>query len=168
MKLYRVLILGAMALHVGVSALGAQSRQERGFSDANLNGCYGVREQGDGGVAAGLGIVCYDGAGKTTRALRVNAPDGAGGRRILTFTSEGEYEVHRDGTATATYTNIISNGQSTTDTFDLVIMGVAPTWMPGSGTWRVATELFAAQREAGVTVSLVTSIQKRIAGVDEP
>ena len=167
MKFYRVLALGAMAILVGGSTLGAQSHRERGFSDAVLNGCYGAREQGDGAVAAGLGVVCYDGAGNTTRSLRVNAPDGAGGRRILTFTSEGEYEVHPDGTATATYTNIISEGESTTTTFDLVILGVAPSWTPGRGPRQIATELFAAQREAGVTVSLVTSIQKRIGSVVE-
>ena len=163
MKQYTHVLFTAVAFLVGCSALNAQRPQASGFSVSTLNGCYGAREQGDASVAAGLGIVCYDGAGKTTRSLKVNAPDGAGGRRILTFDSEGEYEVHRDGTATATYTNVISEEETTVTTFDLVIMGVGPIWAPGRGTREVATEVFAVQREAGVTVSLVTSIQKRIA-----
>lgn len=157
-----LLSLGMM-LFAGATELSAQSGQSYKFSEASLIGCYGAREQGDGGTAAGLGIICYDGAGNTTRSLTVNAPDGEGGRRILKFTSEGTYTVNPDGTGTATHVNQISNGEETTDTFDIVITETTVKWIPGRGLWRVASEIFGAQREAGVTVSLVTSIQKRIA-----
>jgi hypothetical protein len=112
-------------------------------------------------------VVCYDGAGKATRSLTVNAPDGNGGRRILNFESKGVYTINRDGAGTATYTNQISNGAITTDTFDIVVTGTTLTWIPERGQSRVASEIFAVQREPGVTVSLVTSIQKRIADLEE-
>ena len=144
-------------------AIGAESREANGFSTASLVGAYSTQEQGDGSVSAGLGIVRYDGAGKTTRRVLVNAPAANGSRRILVFESEGTYSLNPDGTGTATYTNMISGGGTTTVTFDLVVTGTQSTWSPGRGGHRTATELFAVQRDAGVTVSLVTSIQKLIA-----
>jgi hypothetical protein len=152
-----------VALLVGVAGLKAQSPTTSGFSNKNLIGSYAAEEQGDGNVSAGLGIVHYDGNGNTTRRITVNAPAEGGGRRILVFESAGVYTVNPDGTGTVTYTNAISDGETTTNTFDFVITGVTTTWIPGRGNFRVATELSAAQREAGVTVSLVTSKQKRIA-----
>ncbi len=98
--------------------------------------------------------------------MTVNAPDGQGGRRILKFESEGSYTVEADGTATAVYVNQISNGQMTMDTFDLVITGAATVWIPGRRMKNVARETFGAQREAGVTVSLVNSLQKRISSIN--
>ncbi len=144
-------------------ALSAQSRPANGFSTASLAGRYGAQEQGDGNVSAGLGVLHYDGKGGTTRRIVVNAPAGDGSRQILVFESEGTYTVNADGTGTATYSNIISGGGTTTMTFDFVVTGTQSTWNPGRGGHQTATELFAVQREAGVTVSLVTSVQKRIA-----
>ena len=151
------------AMLVSSMALSAQSRERYSFSTASLTGAYSTQEQGDGSVSAGLGVVRYDGTGKTTRRVLVNAPAENGSRRTLVFESEGTYSLNPDGTGTATYTNIISAGGMTTVTFDLVVTGTQSTWSPGRGGNRTATELFAVQREAGVTVSLVTSVQKRIA-----
>ena len=152
-----------LAILVSWPAVGAESREGNGFSTASLVGAYSVQEQGDGSVSAGLGVVRYDGAGKTTRRVLVNAPGANGSRRILVFESEGTYSLNPDGTGTASYTNMISGGGTTTVTFDLVVTGTQSTWSPGRGGHRTATELFAVQREAGLTVSLVTSVQKRIA-----
>jgi hypothetical protein len=152
-----------LAMLANSMALGAESGATKGFSAASLVGAYSTQEQGDGSVSAGLGVVYYDGAGKTTRRVLVNAPAANGSRRILVFESEGTYSLNPDGTGMATYTNMISGGGTTTVTFDLVVAGTQSTWSPGRGGHRTATELFGVQREAGVTVSLVTSIQKRIA-----
>ena len=147
-------------LFMAPALLSAQSPQQRDFSVASLDGCYGTREQGDASVAAGLGIVCYDGNGNTKRSLTVNAPDGQGGRRILKFESQGTYTVEPNGTGVATYVNTVP--APSTVTFDLVITGTQVAWLPRRGVWRIAAEVFGAQREAGLTVSLVTSLQKRI------
>ena len=164
MNVHRSWIPLLTTMLMGSAFASAQSSSAHRFSESDLNGCYGAREQGDGAVAAGLGVVCYDGAGNTKRSLTVNAPNGEGGRRILKFESEGSYTVEADGTGTAVYVNQISNGQMTSDTFDLMITGAATVWIPGRGFKPVATEIFGAQREAGITVSLVTSLQKRISG----
>ncbi len=152
-----------LVLLAGAASLSAESRRGGGFTMASLVGRFAAQEQGDGSVSAGLGVVHYDGKGKTTRRITVNAPAEEGGRRILVFESEGEYTVNADGTGTITYTNMISGGAVTVDTFDFVITGTRSAWIPGRGLTRIATELFAVQREAGVTVSLVTSRQKWIA-----
>ncbi|MCP5110363.1 MAG: hypothetical protein GY953_05970, partial [bacterium] len=102
MNNHRILRLCLMAaLLLGAAQLSAQPRRGRGFSEASLKGSYAAREQGDGSVSAGLGVVRYDGAGKTTRKLTVNAPDGNGGRRMLTFEAEGDYTVNPDGAGAA-------------------------------------------------------------------
>ncbi len=157
----RSIALGA-ALLVGAAVSSAQP-QSRDFSNASLVGSYAAEEQGDGSVSAGLGVVRYDGAGKAVRRITVNAPDPEGGRRILVFESDGEYTVNPDGTGSVVWVNRITGGATTTDTFDFVITGVASRWVPGRGQANVATQLFAAQREAGLTVSLVVSRQTRIA-----
>lgn len=117
-------------------------------------------------MAVGLGLVEYDGAGGAVRRVKVNAPDEDGGRRILLFESTGLYTVNPDGSGTVTFTNTSPN-PGAVDTFDFVIAGSGVTWLPGRGQSRVATEIFVAQRESGVTVSLVTGIHKRIADASE-
>jgi len=155
--------MSILTLFASTAVLSAQSGHSNGFSTASLVGSYATQEQGDGSVSAGLGVVHYDGMGGTTRRIIVNAPAEQGSRRILVFESEGTYAVNADGTGTATYTNKISGGGTTTVTFDLVVTGSLSTWHPARGGRQIATELFEVQREAGVTVSLVTSVQKRIA-----
>jgi hypothetical protein len=156
-------VAALVALLAGVAGLHAQSPTANSFSNQNLIGSYAAEEHGDGSVSVGMGIVRYDGNGGATRRITVNAPGEDGARRILVFESDGTYMVNPDGTGAVTFTNTTAPGETTTDTFDFVITGVATAWIPGPGNLRVAKELFAAQREAGVTVSLVTSKQKRIA-----
>lgn len=153
-------ILCAMTLLLGAALLEAAPKPDTGFGLASLSGKYGSRETGDGHISAGLGIVTYDGAGNSTRKFTVNAPDGAGGRQILIFTAVGTYTLNEDGTGVATYNTTLPGGSMSTRTFDLVITG-SETWPPGKPS-RIATQVSTAQREAGVTVKLVTGIQTRI------
>ncbi len=102
----------------------------------------------------------YDGAGNVTRSLVVNAPDGNGGRQLITFESEGTYEVHADGTGVVFLTNRIGTGSVTEVTFDFVIQESEPN---GKGGQRRATKLFGVQREPGTTVNLVTTSETLIA-----
>jgi hypothetical protein len=155
-------ILLAITLMLGATLLNAAPKPDGGFDLASLNGKYGSRETGDGHISAGLGIVTYDGEGNTTRKFTVNAPDGAGGRQILIFTAVGTYSVNGDGTGVATYTTTLPGGGTTTTNFDFVITGAASAWPPGKHQL-LATEVSTAQREAGVTVKLITGTQTRIA-----
>ena len=69
--------------------------------------------------------------------------------------------MNADGTGVAIYDTTLPDGSVATRTFDLVITGVE-AWPPGKLS-SVATEVSTAQREAGVTVKLVTGVQTRIA-----
>ena len=150
MKLESTLLACVIAASLCGSAesLRAQQPQGRGFFEASLNGSYSAREAGDGSVAAGLGVIEYDGAGQASRKITVNAPDGEGGRRLLVFESEGTYTVNPDGTGTAVFTNTSPN-PGAVDTFDFVITGVAPLWTPGRGRTRIATELVRGAKGGG-------------------
>lgn len=158
MRRISIFCVGALLL---AAILEAQPKPASGFDLASLKGSYGSRETGDGHVSAGLGIVTYDGQGNTTRKFTVNAPDGAGGRQILIFTAVGTYTVNEDGTGVATYNTTLPDGSVATRTFDFVITAT-DTWPPGKPS-RIAAQVSTAQREAGVTVKLVTGIQTRIA-----
>lgn len=158
-----ILIVVGMSLSaVSATAQTPRIDQPRGFTNASLKGFYSAQEAGDGDISAGFGIVVYDGLGKTTRQLTVNAPAEDGGRRILEFPGEGTYTVNDDGTGTATYVNTFADGATSTVHFDFVITKAEVVFPPKTPTAKVATEIFAVQREAGATVSLVTSLQKRV------
>lgn len=156
----RISIFCGAALLLAAAILTAQPKPAVGFDLASLKGSYGSRETGDGHVSAGLGIVTYDGEGNSTRKFTVNAPDGAGGRQILVFTAVGTYNVNDDGTGVATYDTTLPDGSVATRTFDLVITST-DAWPPGKPS-RIAAQVSTAQREAGVTVKLVTGVQTRI------
>ena len=158
-------ILVAFLLTIPATIATAQSPsidRPRGFTKASLKGFYSAQEAGDGDVSAGFGVIVYDGLGKTTRRLTVNAPAEDGGRRILEFPGEGTYTVNDDGTGTATYTNTSADGTTSTVHFDFVITKAEVVFPPKIPSAKLATEIFAVQREAGQTVSLVTSVQKRV------
>ena len=120
---------------------------------------------GDDHVSVGLGIVIYDGDGRTTRRVTVNAPDGIGGRRLIVFNSVGWYAVNADGTGTATYDNDISTGSMTRTTFDFVVTEVQGISLRRRGA-KLAQAIYSVQREPGVTVSFVTNVQTRQSDLD--
>jgi hypothetical protein len=144
-----VLLLAAAGAHAG-----------SGFRNSSLFGTFASIGAGDGHTSASLGTTTYDGQGGVTRSLVVNAPDGNGGRRLLTFEGTGVYEVHPDGTGVLSLTNVV-NGTTTLEvTIDFVIQD---SMAQGKGGQRRATKLYGIQREAGTTVSLVTNSETLIA-----
>lgn len=159
-------LLGATlvaATAIGTLALTAEAKRSPRFNDASLYGQYAVQSIGDDHVSVGLGTVNYDGRGNATRRILVNAPDGDE-RQFLLFESVGWYAVSSDGTGTATFENVITpedmESTTSTTTFDFVITetkGVSPR----SRGAKLAQEIYSAQRESGVTVSLVTNVQTR-------
>jgi hypothetical protein len=140
--------------------LAANDARAARFRESSLFGTFAAVGAGDGSTSARVGTVTYDGAGNVTRSLVVNAPDGNGGRRLLVFESVGTYEVNPDGTGTVFVTKRITNGTSNEVTFDFVIQESEPN---GKGGQRRATRLYGVQREAGTTVSLVTTTETLIA-----
>jgi hypothetical protein len=155
-RLAAAVVLTGTLLILTASAAGAAAR----FRESSLFGTFAAVGEGDGHVSSSVGTVTYDGAGNVTRSLVVNAPDGAGGRRLLAFESEGTYEVHADGTGVVFLTNRIGNGSITEVTFDFVIQESEPN---GRGGQRRATKIFGVQREPGTTVNLVTTSETLIA-----
>ena len=152
----RVAIGAAVALLLLVaSAAGAATR----FRESSLFGTFAAVGTGDNNVSVSVGTVTYDGAGNITRTILVNAPDGNGGRRLITFDAVGTYEVHPDGTGVIHITNQIGTGAVTENTFDFVIQESVPS---GRGGQRRATRLYGVQREAGTTVNLVTTSETLI------
>jgi hypothetical protein len=150
------IVCAAGMLLLAAAAASAATR----FRDSSLFGTYAAVGTGDDHVSASVGTATYDGAGNVTRRLLVNAPDGNGGRRLLTFESEGTYEVRPDGTGVVLLTTRIDGGATTEVTFDFVIQESAPN---GKGGQRRATKLYGVQREPGTTVTLVTSSETLIA-----
>ena len=150
-----IVVSGALLL-LTASEAGAAAH----FRESSLSGTFAVVGTGDGHTSASVGTARYDGAGNVTRSLLVNAPDGNGGRQVLSFESEGTYEVHPDGTGVVFLTTRIGNGSTTEVTFDIVIQGSQPN---GRGGQRRATQIFGVQREPGTTVNLVTSSESLIA-----
>ena len=157
-QLLAVAFVGGILL--SALSLTAEAKRSARFTNASLNGQYAYQSIGDDHVSVGLGIVNYDGDGRTTRRVTVNAPDGMGGRRLIFFDSVGSYTVNPDGTGTASYDNDISTGSMTRTTFDFVITEAQGISSRGRGA-KLAQAIYSAQREPGVTVSLVTNVQTR-------
>jgi hypothetical protein len=155
-RLATSVVVAAVLLLLAATNASAAAR----FRESSLFGTFAAVGTGDDHVSASVGTATYDGAGNVTRTLVVNAPDGNGGRRLLTFESEGTYEVRPDGTGVVFLTTRIGNGPITEVTFDFVIQESAPN---GRGGQRRATRLYGVQREPGTTVNLVTSSETLIA-----
>ena len=158
-------ILVAVGLSLSAAIATAQTPsidRARGFTKASVKGYYSAQGAADGSVSASIGVVVYDGFGKTARKLTLNAPSADGGRRLLKLPSEGTYTVNDDGTGTAIYVNTSADGSTSTVHFDFVITKAEVVFPPKTPSAKLATEIFAVQREAGATASLVTSLQKRV------
>ena len=149
-----VVIAGVMLFGASTAAAGARP----GFSNASLDGLYALRGTGGDNEAASIGVTIFDGAGKATRSLVLNAaaPEG---REVITITSTGTYSVNPDGTGTALFANSLPDGSSVTFSFDFVIRQAADTVPRRPLLWReslLATEVFLMQREPGIAAQLVT------------
>jgi hypothetical protein len=155
-RLSAAVVVASALLMLTASSGNAAAR----FRESSLFGTFAAVGAGDGHTSSSVGTVTYDGAGNVTRSLVVNAPDGNGGRQLITFESEGTYEVHPDGTGVLFLTNRIGTGSVTEVTFDFVIQESQPN---GRGGQRRATKIFGIQREPGTTVNLVTTTESLIA-----
>ncbi len=128
------------------------------FDAGSLLGSYASVGDAGSGVSVSVGTATFDGRGGVTRALRINAEDPAGGRRLIEVSAEGSYTVNADGTGTLTFSNEVPGGATSSVTFDFVI---TRSGNPSLGGSPAALELFGVQREPGVTASPVVQTYTR-------
>ena len=158
----RIVVLSSLAVVAGgvlvFCDLSTAAAGRPGFANASLSGLYALRGTGGANEAASVGVTTFDGAGKATRSLVLNAavPEG---RAISTITSTGTYSVNADGTGTAVFANTLPDSSTVTFSFDFVIRQVTAA-VPGRPLlWReslLATDVFLMQREPGLAAQLVT------------
>ncbi len=132
--------------------------RSRPFDVGSLQGSYASVGSAGSGVSVSVGVAEFDGRGNVTRFVRVNAGAADGGRVLLDITSVGSYSVNDSGTGVIEFTNTLPSGAIAVVTIDFVITRSARQTPRGS---TVGDELFAIQREPGVTASPVTETFSR-------
>ena len=165
-------LLASTALLVGVLLLSfltiEQGRSARaygrghGFGLNSLRGSYGTTGRADGSKSVSVGVAKFDGHGNVSRFVRINASGEDGKRRLIDINSVGTYSVDPDGLGVIYFTNTLPNGNISEVTFDFVIQT--------SGTRQkrkrhLAQKIFAVQREAGITASLIEESLTRRPGL---
>ena len=123
-----------------------------GFDLGSLRGSYGSVGRADGTRSVSVGVAEFDAEGGVTRFVRINTSGEGGERRLIDLTSVGTYSVDPDGVGVIHFTNTFTNGSTSEVTFDFVIGTTGERRGRGSLS---AETIFAVQREAGVTASLV-------------
>jgi len=156
-----VLFVSFFAVEQGRSA-GADGRGH-GFNLNSLRGSYGTTGRADGSKSVSVGVAEFDGQGKVTRFVRINASGQDGERRLIDITSVGTYSVDPDGLGVIYFTNTLPNGSTSEVTFDFVIQTSGTRQRRGSLR---AEKIFAVQREAGITASLIEEFQRGTWGVN--
>ncbi len=123
-----------------------------GFDLGSLRGSYASVGRADGSKSVSVGVAEFDGEGGVTRFVRINASGQDGKRRLIDLTSVGLYTVDTVGVGVISFTNTFTDGSTNAVTFDFVIRTTGKRRRHGS---LPAETIFAMQREAGVTASLV-------------
>ena len=146
-----ILVMSVVLCQTNAPNVRAGGRHRATFNVKSLRGVYSSVGRADGAKSVSVGIATFDGDGGVTRFVRINASDGEGGRRLIDISSQGSYEVYEDGTGVIDFTNTIGDTMGNV-TFDFVIRST--TNRRGKGN-RLANDIVAVQREAGITASLI-------------
>ena len=154
------LFVSFLTVEPGPSA-GADGRRH-GFNLHSLRGSYGSTGRADGSKSVSVGVAEFDGQGGVTRFVRINASGQNGERRLIDLTSVGTYTVEPDGLGVIYFSNTLANGSTSTVTFDFVIQTSGTRRRRGS---LPAEKIFAMQREAGITASLIEESLTRRSGL---
>jgi hypothetical protein len=149
--------MGILAVHL-LSVPPAYGQQQRPFSNASLHGQYALVGTGGNHRAASVGIETYDGQGNVARSLVLNERDAEQKRQVVTITGQGTYQVQPNGMGTTTIVNTLPSGSTFTSHLDFVITQAMVT----DQEEKVATEVFAILREAGIAAPLVTFVLTRL------
>lgn len=155
-RLFAVLLLLNIGSLAGSDTFPAT--RSRLFDVGSLQGSYASVGRAGSGVSVSVGVAEFDGHGNVTRFVRVNAGAEDGGRILLDITSVGSYSVNADGTGVIEFTNTLPSGATANVTYDFVITRSVRQAVRDS---MAGGELFAIQREPGVTASPVTETFSR-------
>ncbi len=123
------------------------------FDVGSLQGSYASVGSAGSGVSVSVGVAEFDGLGNVTRFVRVNAEAADGSRVLIDITSVGSYSLDEDGMGAIEFTNTLPSGATAAVTYDFVITRSARHAPQGT---TAGDELYAIQREPGVTASPVT------------
>ncbi len=129
----------------------------RPFDVKSLQGAYASVGSAGSGVSVSIGVAEFDGRGNVTRFVRINSEAADGTRQLIDITSVGSYSVTRDGTGVIMFINKLDGVVTSTVTFDFVITR-STREKRGSPAGH---EIFAIQREPGITASPVTETFSR-------
>ena len=154
--LFAIAILTTLSFTVsgsfGLQKTNASGGGKRGFSLASLTGSYATSGRADGSISRSVGVIEFDGRGGATRFVRINSPDGNGGRNLLEISSLGTYTIDADGMGLMEMTNYLPGGRTSNVTFDFV---VAKSERGGNRGSLRALDITIIQREPGLTGSLI-------------
>ncbi len=138
-----------------LNVLAINSVQAQGsFTTASLEGTYSYIN--NTGHVGSFGLIIFDGNGKLTTTIKVNAPGEKGGRKVFAMTGTGTYSVEANGTGVAKIN--FKGDREVEDSFDFVITQIEKD---GKGGNALATEIFAVKHTGGLKGQLVTPIWKR-------
>ena len=122
------------------------------FTNESLQGKYAIKANISPRIV-GMGVATVDENGNATVSGTINMPALFDRREISTISMEATIEVNPDGTGIATYVN----GSSEDSVADFVIMEAEVV----DGV-KLATEIFAVDRESGVLGFPSTFIYRRL------
>jgi hypothetical protein len=137
---------------LGIQNTKASGGGKRSFNLASLSGSYASSGRADGATSRSVGVIEFDGRGGATRFVRINSPDGNGGRALIDLTSVGTYSVDADGMGVMELTNYLPSGATSNVSFDFVI---AKSERGGNRGAIRALDITIIQREPGITASLI-------------
>ena len=86
------IVLAAVLLLAGAVGASAQTGDSGSFTNESLQGSYSAQGEGDDRASVSYGIVTYNGKGKTTRQLTVNALGENGARRLIQFKARNLFD----------------------------------------------------------------------------
>jgi len=143
------LLLLSLCAPYQVRAAG-QPHNQVTFSTASLQGTYAYTNDVEN--VGSVGLITFDGNGGVSANIKVNTPNGTGGRTTTSESGSGTYSVDPTGTGVATVQ--FTSSTTITATYDFVITKVAKR--------ALAEEVFAVDEAGGLTGQLVAPYWKRI------
>ena len=149
------LLLGGLLL-LGLDTPRAAQAQSVTFNTASLQGTYAYVD--NVGMVGSVGLIAFDGHGRTVVQIRVSQPDPTTmGRTTVSLNGSGTYTVDSTGTGVA---DIQFDSVADKTTYDFVITGTADR--RGFSGQPLAREVSAVSRTEGLAGQLVAPSWKRI------
>lgn len=158
-----IAIVGSILGFTGTfNAANAGGEGSGGFTINSLSGSYASSGKADGFLSRSIGVTTFDGKGRVTRFVSINARKGDNDRRLIYLTSVGTYSVEPTGIGTIHFVNKIEGGGTNEVTYNFV---VSKSSRGGTKGALQADEITGIQEEPGITASLVEEYWTRREGL---